>query len=41
MLADALTVLPEPPAEHELSERPYVIGNREIEPAADSRVPAV
>ena len=36
MLADALTVLPVPPAEHELSERPYVIGNREVQPAADS-----
>ncbi len=37
MLADALTVLPGRPGEHELSERPYVIGNREIEPAADAR----
>ena len=36
MLADALSVLPVPPAEHELSERPYVIGNREVQPAADS-----
>ena len=36
MVADALTVLPVPPAEHELSERPYVIGNREVQPAADS-----
>ena len=37
MLADALTVLPGRPGEHELRERPYVIGNREIEPAADAR----
>ena len=29
-------MLPGPPAEHELSERPYVIGNREVQPAADS-----
>jgi hypothetical protein len=36
MLADALTVLPEPPAEHELAERPYVIGNREVQPATDA-----
>jgi hypothetical protein len=37
MLADALTVLPAPPDERELDERPYVIGNREIQPAADNR----
>jgi hypothetical protein len=36
MLADALTVLPAPPGEHELSERPYVIGNREVQPATDA-----
>ena len=36
MLADALTVLPGPPGEHELSERPYVIGNREVQPATDA-----
>jgi hypothetical protein len=37
MLADALTILPAPPDDRELDERPYVIGNREIEPAADNR----
>jgi hypothetical protein len=37
MLADALTVLPAPPGELELAERPYVIGNREVQPAADAR----
>jgi hypothetical protein len=37
MLADALTVLPGPPGGNELSERPYVIGDREVQPAADSR----
>ena len=37
MLADALTVLPDAPSRQELSERPYVIGNREIQPAADTR----
>ena len=36
MLADALTVLPGLPGEHELSERPYVIGNREVQPATDA-----
>ena len=36
MLADALTVLPGPPGEHELTERPYVIGNREVQPATDA-----
>lgn len=35
MLADALTVLPGPPGE-QLSERPYVIGNREVQPATDA-----
>jgi hypothetical protein len=37
MLADALTVLPAPPGGPELSERPYVIGNREVQPATDSQ----
>jgi hypothetical protein len=37
MLADALTLLPGPPDERELEERPYIIGNREVLPAADSR----
>jgi hypothetical protein len=36
MLADALTVLSAPLDERELSERPYVIGNREVQPAADA-----
>jgi hypothetical protein len=36
MLADALTVLPAPPDERELAERPYVIGTREVHPAADA-----
>ena len=36
ILADALRVLPAPPDERELDERPYVIGNREIVPAADN-----
>ena len=36
ILADALTVLPDLPAPGELVERPYVIGNREIQPAADA-----
>jgi hypothetical protein len=37
ILADAMTVLPAAPSELELRERPYVIGNREIQPAADGR----
>ena len=36
MLADALTVLPGLPGERELSERPYVIGDREVQPATDA-----
>jgi hypothetical protein len=36
MLADALTVISGLPGEHELSERPYVIGNREVQPATDA-----
>jgi hypothetical protein len=37
ILADALTVLPGPPDARELEDRPYVIGNREVQPAADNR----
>jgi hypothetical protein len=36
MLADALTVLSAPLEERERSERPYVIGNREVQPATDA-----
>ena len=36
MLADRLTVLAEPPPAASLFERPYVIGTREIDPAADA-----
>jgi hypothetical protein len=36
MLADRLTVLGEPPAAAALFERPYVIGSREVELAADA-----
>ena len=36
MLADRLTVLPSGRRRAELSERPYVIGSREIQPAADA-----
>ncbi len=38
ILADALTVLPGTPGERELVERPYVIGTREVQPAADSQL---
>jgi hypothetical protein len=36
ILADRLTVLPEPPPAADLAEHPYVIAGREIEPAADA-----
>ena len=36
ILADALTVLSDVPTAGQLVERPYVIGNREIQPAADT-----
>ena len=36
MLADAVTVLTTSPSERELEERPYIVGNREIHPAADA-----
>jgi hypothetical protein len=36
ILADGLTVLREPPAAETLAERPYVIGTREVAPAADA-----
>jgi hypothetical protein len=36
MLADRLKVLAQPPTPAELAEQPYVIGGREIEPAADA-----
>jgi hypothetical protein len=37
MLADAISVLPEALSQQELTERPYVIGDREIQPATDSQ----
>ena len=36
ILADRFTVLPQPVPASDLPERPYVIGTREIQPAADS-----
>ena len=38
MLADGISVLPEVLSRQELTERPYVVGDREIQPATDSRL---